>query len=71
MRKFFQVWIPILFVAFATVAASAQSFRGSARRARLDTHFMQPRASIAAKPEPHPAAITMNPCTTGQQRLAL
>jgi len=27
MRKSFQVWIPILFVAFATVAASAQSFR--------------------------------------------
>jgi hypothetical protein len=27
MRKSFQVWIPILFFAFATVAASAQSFR--------------------------------------------
>ncbi len=27
MRKLFQVWIPILLVAFATVAASAQSFR--------------------------------------------
>ena len=27
MRKSFQVWIPILLVAFATVAASAQSFR--------------------------------------------
>ena len=27
MRKSPQVWIPVLFVAFATVAASAQSFR--------------------------------------------
>ena len=27
MRKSFQVWIPVLFVAFATVVASAQSFR--------------------------------------------
>src|SRR5271168_3345400 len=27
MRKSPQIWIPVLFVAFATVAASAQSFR--------------------------------------------
>jgi len=48
MRKSYQVWIPVLFVAFATVVASAQSFRVQCPTTTI-TH---PNAVTSAQGEP-------------------
>ena len=65
MRKSFQVWIPVLFVAFATVVASAQSFRVQCPTTTI-TH---PTAVSSVQGEPAyngPTQFTTLPATGSQ-----
>jgi multicopper oxidase len=65
MRKSYQVWIPVLFVAFATVVASAQSFRVQCPTTTI-TH---PNAVTSLQGEPAyngPTQFTTAPVTGSQ-----